>query len=180
MEQEDGVCQDCFYNVSCTGTLSGSACGLTLPDGETSNGALTFLAEELVSGETYTIQASGEVDNVKCCCAGFQSSCVQALSLACICTELRDAQHMSGDVWKISSALTMPRHVSSMDVFWNPSMTNEHSLRCFFRCSRCLRSVVDFRFPADGQLKRHGPRHQRSSRLGQRSPCQSCPSPRFQ
>ncbi|CBJ25633.1 conserved unknown protein [Ectocarpus siliculosus] len=57
-DEEDGVCQDCFYNVSCTGTLSGSACGLTLPDGETSNGALTFLAEELVSGETYTIQIS--------------------------------------------------------------------------------------------------------------------------
>ncbi|CAM9866972.1 unnamed protein product, partial [Ectocarpus fasciculatus] len=58
-DEEDGVCQDCLYNVSCTGTLSGAACDLTLPDGETSDGALTFLAEELVSGETYTLQASG-------------------------------------------------------------------------------------------------------------------------
>ncbi|CAM9463784.1 unnamed protein product, partial [Ectocarpus sp. 12 AP-2014] len=62
-DEDDGICQDCFYNVSCTGTLSGSACDLTLPAGETSNGALTFLAEELVSGETYTIQASGEISS---------------------------------------------------------------------------------------------------------------------
>lgn len=56
--QEDGVCRDCMYNVSCTGTLSGSACKLTLPIGATSDGVLTFQPEELVSGETYTLQAS--------------------------------------------------------------------------------------------------------------------------
>ncbi|CAM9866176.1 unnamed protein product, partial [Pylaiella littoralis] len=57
-DEEDGVCRDCLYNVSCTGTLSGSACDLTLPTGETSDGVLIFQPEELVSGETYTLQAS--------------------------------------------------------------------------------------------------------------------------
>lgn len=57
-EQEDGACQDCVYNISCTGTLAGSACELSLPIGETSDGQLTLASEELETGESYTLQAS--------------------------------------------------------------------------------------------------------------------------
>lgn len=55
-KQEDGACQDCMYNVSCTGTLSGLACDLSLPLGETSDGGVTLASEELVTGDTYTLR----------------------------------------------------------------------------------------------------------------------------
>lgn len=50
-----------MYSASCTGTLSGADCALTLTDGEFTSGQLTFAADELVSEETYTLEASGVV-----------------------------------------------------------------------------------------------------------------------
>ncbi|CAM9347803.1 unnamed protein product, partial [Scytosiphon promiscuus] len=55
-DEEDQACQDCIYNATCTGTLSGSACDLSLPFGETSDSDLTLTSNELETGETYTLE----------------------------------------------------------------------------------------------------------------------------
>lgn len=59
--QEIGTCTSCVYNVSCTGTLSGAACNLTLPDGDFTDGELTFPQDELVSEETYTLEVGAAI-----------------------------------------------------------------------------------------------------------------------